>query len=109
MDNDKKKFKFRLVIVTMVVCIAVSFSIGLLIGYLSNKSKESKDRSYHSESSLLENLLQIFSAKELRTTTRYGHFRSSLLHFKHFEQFSSVKVKRNRRITKSYTLQEAQC
>jgi hypothetical protein len=67
-EKPKKTYKLSFVLILLIVSVVVSFSIGLLAGYLATKDEEQDDKETTSYG--VDDLLEIFSAEHMKNTAR---------------------------------------
>ena len=67
-EKPKKTYKPGFVLMILVVAVVISFSIGLLAGYLAIKENEKDGKNTRSYS--VDELLEIFSAEHVKNTIR---------------------------------------
>ena len=68
-EKPKVTCKRSNVQILLIVAVVVSFSVGLLAGYLAIKDQE-KDEKHVSQRYKVDDLLEIFSTEQLKNTTR---------------------------------------
>ena len=67
-EKPKKTYKPGFVLMTLVVAVVISFSIGMLAGYLAIKEDETDKKDTKSYS--VDELLDILSAEQVKNTIR---------------------------------------
>lgn len=70
-EKRKKFYKVKFLVVFLIAIVVVSFSMGLLTGYLASQYEE-KDN--HARIRGVEELEEIFSAEHMKNTTRYVRY-----------------------------------
>ena len=68
-EKPKVTCKRSTVLILLIVVVVVSFSIGLLAGYLATQDQE-KDDEHVSQRYKVDDLLEIFSTEQLKNTIR---------------------------------------
>ena len=68
-EKPKVTYRRSFVLIWLIVAVVVSFSIGLLAGYLATKD-EKKDENEAPQTYSADDLLKIFSTEQLKNTSR---------------------------------------
>ena len=68
-EKPKTTYKRSFVLILLIVSVVISFSVGLLAGYLATKDKQDDEKEVLQRYNV-DDLLATFSAEHLKNTTR---------------------------------------